>query len=103
MERRHLPTLLLITEINLLLSKRMPVPEVASHLVCSKYGARNSETFKPDLGKARRSGRRCWTLSQRLRERSQTPTIAEASCRQFSCCVQLPALERRPPLGRPFL
>ena len=29
------------------LPKRMPVPEVASHLVCSKCGARNSETFNP--------------------------------------------------------
>ena len=85
------------------LPKRMPVPEVARHLVCSKCGARNSETYQSDLGEAGCKGRRCWTLSQRLRERSQTPTIAEASCRQFSCCVQLSALERRPPLGRPFL
>ena len=29
------------------LPKRMPVPEVARHLVCSKCGARNSETFNP--------------------------------------------------------
>jgi hypothetical protein len=29
------------------LPKRMTVPEVASHLVCSKCGARNSETFNP--------------------------------------------------------
>jgi hypothetical protein len=29
------------------LPKRMPVPEVASHLVCSKCGARNSETSNP--------------------------------------------------------
>ena len=29
------------------LPKRMPVPEVASHLVCSRCGARNSETYNP--------------------------------------------------------
>jgi hypothetical protein len=29
------------------LPKRMPVPEVAKHLVCSKCGARNSETYNP--------------------------------------------------------
>ena len=29
------------------LPKRMPVPEVASHLVCSKCGARNSDTYNP--------------------------------------------------------
>jgi hypothetical protein len=29
------------------LPKRMPVPEVASHLVCSKCGATNSETYNP--------------------------------------------------------
>jgi hypothetical protein len=29
------------------LPKRMSVPEVANHLVCSKCGARNSETFNP--------------------------------------------------------
>ena len=29
------------------LSKRMPVAELASHLVCSKCGARNSETHNP--------------------------------------------------------
>jgi hypothetical protein len=29
------------------LPKRMPVPEVARHLVCSKCGARNRETFNP--------------------------------------------------------
>jgi hypothetical protein len=29
------------------LPKRMPVPEVAGHLVCSKCGARNSETYNP--------------------------------------------------------
>jgi hypothetical protein len=29
------------------LPKRMPVPEVARHLVCSKCGARNSETYYP--------------------------------------------------------
>src|SRR5262245_60714067 len=29
------------------LPKRMPVPEVARHLVCSKCGARNSETCNP--------------------------------------------------------
>src|SRR5262245_35071549 len=29
------------------LPKRMPVPEVANHLVCSKCGARNSETHNP--------------------------------------------------------
>jgi hypothetical protein len=29
------------------LPKRMPVPEVARHLVCSKCGARNSETYNP--------------------------------------------------------
>lgn len=27
--------------------KRLPVPEVARHLVCSKCGARNSETSHP--------------------------------------------------------
>ena len=32
---------------NLDLPKRMPVPEVANHLVCSKCGARNSETHNP--------------------------------------------------------
>src|SRR5262245_47163492 len=26
---------------------RIPVPEVASHLVCTKCGARNSETYNP--------------------------------------------------------
>jgi hypothetical protein len=31
----------------LCLPKRMPVPEVARHLVCSKCGARNSETHNP--------------------------------------------------------
>ena len=83
------------------LPKRMPVPELARHLVCSKCGARNSETYNPICARPdARVG--SGALSQRLRERSQTPTIAEASCRQFSCCVQLPALERRPPLGRPF-
>jgi hypothetical protein len=29
------------------LPKRMPVPEVAKHLICSKCGARNSETYNP--------------------------------------------------------
>jgi hypothetical protein len=29
------------------LPRRMPVPEVASHLVCSGCGARNSETYNP--------------------------------------------------------
>jgi hypothetical protein len=29
------------------LPKRMPVPEVAKHLVCSTCGARNSETYNP--------------------------------------------------------
>jgi hypothetical protein len=29
------------------LPKRMPVPEVASHLICSKCGARNSDTYNP--------------------------------------------------------
>jgi len=29
------------------LPKRMPVPEVAGHLVCSKCGTRNSETYNP--------------------------------------------------------
>jgi len=29
------------------LPKRMPVPEVGKHLVCSKCGARNSETYNP--------------------------------------------------------
>src|SRR5262245_50786686 len=29
------------------LPKRMPVPEVAQHLVCSKCGARNSDTYNP--------------------------------------------------------
>jgi hypothetical protein len=29
------------------LPMRMPVPEVAGHLVCSKCGARNSETYNP--------------------------------------------------------
>ena len=29
------------------LPKLMPVPEVAKHLVCSKCGARNSETINP--------------------------------------------------------
>ena len=29
------------------LPKRMPVPEVANHLVCSRCGARNSETDNP--------------------------------------------------------
>src|SRR5262245_46490346 len=29
------------------LPKRMPVPEVARHLVCSKCGARNTETHHP--------------------------------------------------------
>jgi hypothetical protein len=29
------------------LPKRMPVPEVANHLVCSKCGAGNSETYSP--------------------------------------------------------
>jgi len=29
------------------LPKRMPVPEVANHLVCSKCGARNRETHNP--------------------------------------------------------
>jgi hypothetical protein len=29
------------------LPKRMPVPEVAKHLVCSKCGARNGETYNP--------------------------------------------------------
>ena len=29
------------------LPKRMPVPEVAGHLVCSKCGAKNSETSNP--------------------------------------------------------
>jgi hypothetical protein len=29
------------------LPKRMPVPQVAGHLVCSKCGARNSETHNP--------------------------------------------------------
>jgi hypothetical protein len=29
------------------LPKRMPVPEVARHLVCSKCGARNNETYNP--------------------------------------------------------
>jgi len=32
---------------NLRLPKRMPVPEVARRLVCSKCGARNVETFNP--------------------------------------------------------
>src|SRR5262245_22986717 len=29
------------------LPKRMPVPKVANHLVCSRCGARNSETYNP--------------------------------------------------------
>ena len=29
------------------LPKRMPVPEVARHLVCTKCGARNSENYNP--------------------------------------------------------
>src|SRR4051794_39535725 len=29
------------------LPRRMPVPEVAGHLVCSKCGAKNSETYNP--------------------------------------------------------
>jgi hypothetical protein len=29
------------------LPKRLPVPEVANHLVCSKCGARNGETYHP--------------------------------------------------------
>jgi hypothetical protein len=29
------------------LSMRMPVPEVAKHLICSKCGARNNETYNP--------------------------------------------------------
>ena len=29
------------------LPKGMPVPEVATHLVCTKCGARNSETYNP--------------------------------------------------------
>ena len=39
----------------LLLPKRMPVPEVAKHLVCSKCGVRNTETYSPIW--ARRDGR----------------------------------------------
>jgi hypothetical protein len=29
------------------LPKRMPVPEVANHLVCSVCGAKNSDTYHP--------------------------------------------------------
>jgi hypothetical protein len=29
------------------LPKRMPVPEVANHLVCSRCGAKNKETYNP--------------------------------------------------------
>jgi hypothetical protein len=29
------------------LPKRLPVPDVARHLVCSECGARNSETYNP--------------------------------------------------------
>jgi hypothetical protein len=32
---------------NLRLPKRIPVPEVASHLVCSRCGARNTDTYNP--------------------------------------------------------
>ena len=39
------------------LPKRMAVPEVASHLVCSRCGATNSETFNPILGTAGCQGR----------------------------------------------
>jgi hypothetical protein len=36
------------TDLEILrLSKCMPVPEVARHLVCSKCGARKSETYNP--------------------------------------------------------
>jgi hypothetical protein len=38
---------LYIEPLSLGLSKRMPVSEVADHLVCSKCGARNSETYNP--------------------------------------------------------
>jgi hypothetical protein len=29
------------------LPKRMPIPEIANHLICSRCGARNSETYNP--------------------------------------------------------
>jgi hypothetical protein len=40
------------------LPKRLSVPEVASHLVCSVCGAKNSDTYHPDLGEARCAGGR---------------------------------------------
>jgi hypothetical protein len=41
------PRHLYIEPLSLGLPKRMPVPEVADHLVCSVCGARNSETYDP--------------------------------------------------------
>jgi hypothetical protein len=38
---------LYIEPLSLGLLKRMPVPEVASHLVCSVCGAKNSDTYHP--------------------------------------------------------
>jgi hypothetical protein len=38
---------LYLDPVILCLPKRMPVPEVVRHLVCSKCGARNSETYNP--------------------------------------------------------
>ncbi len=41
------PAALSIDAGTLGLSKRMSVPEVANHLVCSKCGARHGETYNP--------------------------------------------------------
>jgi Trypsin-like peptidase domain len=52
------------------LPKRTSVPEVAGHLVCSKCGARNRETFNPIW--ARPKGGRCRALSGGLAASNQT-------------------------------
>jgi hypothetical protein len=46
MQRRPERHLDLSPEI-LRLPKRLPVPEVANHLACSRRGAKNSDTYHP--------------------------------------------------------
>jgi hypothetical protein len=42
------------------LAKRLAVPDVANHLVCSVYGAKNADTDHPDLGQPTCEGARSY-------------------------------------------
>ena len=79
------------------LPKRMPVPEVARHLVCSKCGARNSETYNPIWARpdARVGGvghypdhrADAWTALSRASSTLSFLAAASILARSLPCCL----------------